>query len=569
MAENKDWNGNKNSIFKTLGASNHTDKERQNDDYYATEPAAAEWLIKLEEFNGEPIWECASGENHLADVFKGYGFTVRTSDIVKRTPKTEVLDFLTCENKWDGHIITNPPYKCYDSETQCFTKRGWLNYWDLKDEDVILTVNPYTNELEWSEINEIIIRDIFPEEKMFHFKKNHMDIMVTEGHRMFAHRKKVEKLATKENDLIKSEDIRSTHYIPRLGYKWKGEYVEDFILPGVNGFAYAQPTYKESIRIKMDVWLDFFGLWLADGCCRHTLNSQGNQRKSVYIKQSIKTAQRVREILDKLPFNYKESKPEFKNKKTPCINFVINNEQLWSYLKQFGKSQDKFIPNNIKDLCVEQINRFLDSYFFGDGSIYKTSENESAGRIFRTTSKKLVEDIQEMLLKTGYLSHISKTYAGYSSESGKNVWMICENRNSVYTGYTFPSNKNGCCEIKYEGKVWCVNLKKNGVFLLRRNGNEFFCGNCALEFVEKALDLVGDGKKVCMFLKVQFLEGKARKKLFETNPPRRIWVSSSRLLCAKNAKFDEMRAGGGSAVAYAWFVWEKGYKGETVVKWFN
>lgn len=29
----KDWTGNKNSIYKTLGASNHTDKERQNEDY--------------------------------------------------------------------------------------------------------------------------------------------------------------------------------------------------------------------------------------------------------------------------------------------------------------------------------------------------------------------------------------------------------------------------------------------------------------------------------------------------------------------------------------------------------
>ena len=34
----KDWIGNKNSIYKTLGASSHTDKERQNEDYYATEP---------------------------------------------------------------------------------------------------------------------------------------------------------------------------------------------------------------------------------------------------------------------------------------------------------------------------------------------------------------------------------------------------------------------------------------------------------------------------------------------------------------------------------------------------
>ena len=34
----KDWTGNYNSIFKTLGASNHTAKKRQGNDYYATEP---------------------------------------------------------------------------------------------------------------------------------------------------------------------------------------------------------------------------------------------------------------------------------------------------------------------------------------------------------------------------------------------------------------------------------------------------------------------------------------------------------------------------------------------------
>lgn len=42
----KDWTGNKNSIFKTLGASNHTDKERQNEDYYATDPIAIDVLLK-------------------------------------------------------------------------------------------------------------------------------------------------------------------------------------------------------------------------------------------------------------------------------------------------------------------------------------------------------------------------------------------------------------------------------------------------------------------------------------------------------------------------------------------
>lgn len=91
----------------------------------------------------------------------------------------------------------------------------------------------------------------------------------------------------------------------------------------------------------------------------------------------------------------------------------------------------------------------------------------------------------------------------------------------------------------------------------------------AQEFIEKALSVIDDGSKVAMFLKLQFMEGKKRKMLFTTNPPKTIYVSSSRLMCAKNAEFDKMEDGGGSAVAYAWYVWEKGFKGTTQIKWFN
>ena len=89
----------------------------------------------------------------------------------------------------------------------------------------------------------------------------------------------------------------------------------------------------------------------------------------------------------------------------------------------------------------------------------------------------------------------------------------------------------------------------------------------AKEFVENALLNVQNGDKVAMFLKLQFLEGKARRKLFDINPPARIHVFSERVMCAKNAKFEEMKAGGGSAVAYAWYIWEKGFKGKTTIDW--
>ena len=91
----------------------------------------------------------------------------------------------------------------------------------------------------------------------------------------------------------------------------------------------------------------------------------------------------------------------------------------------------------------------------------------------------------------------------------------------------------------------------------------------AKEFVKHALDISADSTKVAMFLKLTFLESKARKKLFEKYPPRTIYVSSSRLQCAKNGDFEKYGKGVGTAVAYAWFIWEKGFKGDTVVRWFN
>jgi len=92
----------------------------------------------------------------------------------------------------------------------------------------------------------------------------------------------------------------------------------------------------------------------------------------------------------------------------------------------------------------------------------------------------------------------------------------------------------------------------------------------AQPFIEQSLSLVPKGYKVAMFLKLQFLEGKGRKALFINNPPKTVYVSSSRLLCAKNGDFEGSKEEiGSSAIAYAWFVWVKGFKGTSQLKWFN
>ncbi len=87
-----------------------------------------------------------------------------------------------------------------------------------------------------------------------------------------------------------------------------------------------------------------------------------------------------------------------------------------------------------------------------------------------------------------------------------------------------------------------------------------------LQFVERALESVRPGGKVAMFLKVQFLEGKRRGEFFKKSPPRSVYISRSRLACYKNG---DLTTNPESAIAYAWYVWEKGFTGDPVIKWFN
>jgi hypothetical protein len=111
----KDWTGNSVSVYKNLGASNHCDEERENNDYYATPPIATKCLIKYfgEHLNKDvTILEPCCGEGHIAKEFCERGYNVISQDLIDRGYGTPGIDFLTCDfDSGNFNIITNPPYK--------------------------------------------------------------------------------------------------------------------------------------------------------------------------------------------------------------------------------------------------------------------------------------------------------------------------------------------------------------------------------------------------------------------------------------------------------------------------
>lgn len=125
-------------------------------------------------------------------------------------------------------------------------------------------------------------------------------------------------------------------------------------------------------------------------------------------------------------------------------------------------------------------------------------------------------------------------------------------------------------------KVWSTDLVDRGY----GNGNTDFlksipdswCGDVltnppykyAKEFVEKALEVTRIGAYIVMFLKIQFLEGQGRRELFKKYPPKYVYVNSARQTCYINGDMSRKMS---SPSCYCWFVWEKGFNGEPIIRW--
>ena len=85
----------------------------------------------------------------------------------------------------------------------------------------------------------------------------------------------------------------------------------------------------------------------------------------------------------------------------------------------------------------------------------------------------------------------------------------------------------------------------------------------ALEFVNEAKKK--SNHKIAMFLKTVFLESEKRKAMFEDKefPLKTVYQFSKRVTLYK----DGVKMKNSGMIAYAWYVWEKGYCGKPSIEW--
>lgn len=107
----------------------------------------------------------------------------------------------------------------------------------------------------------------------------------------------------------------------------------------------------------------------------------------------------------------------------------IYHSGLGKKLAALGKSFEKYVPKEIKSLSPRLIRIFLDAFLFCDGherkSEWKEKSLESTERVYFTTSKRLADDIGELIVKAG-------GYPSYSLQKSAGEKCIFKNGNIYF-----------------------------------------------------------------------------------------------------------------------------------------
>ncbi len=350
---------------------------------------------------------------------------------------------------------------CYDDKTEVLTSEGWKLFKDVSRDDKICTLELASRVIEFNRPYAVVSFD--HHKKLISIRNRALDIMVTPDHNMLVESQQSFKKRRDSYEFVKARDLQSQSRVMRTG-RWIGQTVSTFVLPSVTVGHYEgrQVILRETgaIEIPMGDWLAFMGIWLSDGAVSP---NQDSYRISIAQKKPAQT-KRIEGLLSKLPFNFSKGGSDF----------YCGNKQLGSYLEQFGGAPEKHVPQFIMQLNPEQIRTFLDWFAAGDGTSMK-----SGFRIFYTSSKRLADQIQELLLKIGRVGLVK------SRRRGGKVWIVDHFADASRIQYEVIErvkklhswiDKRDTTVIDYDGRVYCASVK-NHVMYVRRNGKPYWCGN--------------------------------------------------------------------------------------------
>jgi hypothetical protein len=372
-------------------------------------------------------------------------------ELIKSTNATEMkIEFV---NGSIFQIIGTDNFDCYDDKTEILTHQGWKLFKDISENEIVATLQD--NSLVYTQISKKVEYDY--DGAMYHVQSKSIDLLTTPEHKYYVQSRKGIRKFRKIKDINDYNDK-----IPAT-CQWEGNHLDSFTLPEIKRSNFDRSQYQHQV-FKIEDWCAFMGIFLSEGSVYC-----GKKDYRVYISQSNaahpKIVEEIKNLLNRMCLHFYYD----------SHNFLINNKQLYEYLKQFGKCDEKYIPRDLLELSPKYLTILKDWLIKGDGYIQKGGQE-----LYYSTSKQLIDDFQELIIKLGLSGNIriKEQSVGYIKDrkinSTKTIYALCI-RKSKYK-YFRKTKSTYISKEHYTGKIYCVDVP-NHVIKVRRNGFEVWCGN--------------------------------------------------------------------------------------------
>ncbi len=159
-----------------------------------------------------------SSNQMFADLDKALSYASSTARLTNNT--------LAETNAMLG-IMANAGIKgCYDDQTEVLTKRGWLFWKDVTEDDEFATRNPDTKQIEHQKASRLI--RYHHRGKMYHVTSRGVDLCVTPDHRMW-----VKSEVDRKFKIIKASEMTANHQYTYETLKYPDEFSDIIIRPNL------------------------------------------------------------------------------------------------------------------------------------------------------------------------------------------------------------------------------------------------------------------------------------------------------------------------------------------------
>lgn len=379
----------------------------------------------------------------------------------------EIPNWRDTYNVWEN--------SCYSMDTEIFTKRGWVTYDELRDDDEVYTLNPNTMMAEWSGFHDRFKKPFKGD--MIHFSGVGIDYLVTPDHKMFclqrvnSRNKERTPVSISAEDLFNHYDsLGTTSKINTYKVVTSAECVENYMYDEVEASKVEALNRFENSNY---FWY-FVGLFIGDGGFFN--DSKGHLNA---IKFSAKKNRKVEDFkfcFDGLGINY--SLYDYRDSADGKASFRITDSCLLDFINTyvgFG-FENKRIPFNI--LSKDNMKWLLYGLIATDGAEIAFTDKSYMPKnslVYWTANVDLANDIELLGRMLGY--HCSKfERVRKSTHSDK---MCKEIRISLSGKSTHSLMKSNINKVYYDDFVWDLTTNNdNHIFLVRRDGKEGFSKNC-------------------------------------------------------------------------------------------